>query len=958
MSASELLPDRPPLEPCSESSLLGAIDKISPNLGIVGWAVDRDAPMDVLSIELFSHGVLLGSCRTGQSRNDVTQQLGVMALPGFCLQWDAIDAAALRAVLRNAPEAGFSLEVNGTSLAFVLPAGADANRPWKARDLQRFIARRMLTAGERTSPPIPAIETTIFHFAPHLPDDALMRLNFDPAYYRTAYPDLAHVPAHSLFEHFRDVGWREGRNPSALFSIKFYLETNTDIAAGGENPFTHFLRHGHAEGRRAIGYIEGQLAAPVTAKISVIVPNYNHARFLPARLNSILDQSYSNIELIILDDASTDNSIETIRLHLAERKVTAKIITRETNSGSVFQQWRRGIEAATGSLIWICESDDLAELDFLQRLTPYFNDPSVMLAFGRIQYCNRSGVMQEGLDQYRENAEAGIWSKPCIRTAHEWFQGAFGVANVIANVGGCLIRAQPIDAAIWDAVLQYKILGDWYLYLVMASGGRIAYDPHAVTYFRQHGNNTSVQSFRKAHYYREHEKLGMEIRRRWNVGDGQALRLFHNTLTQFRNAKAESELGSIDRVFDLHALLRAECKQEHLLICFVGFHVGGGELFPINLANVMVARGYLVSALVIDNQGPDPRVRAQLDPRIAIYDRDLVEQMGTRNFLRLAGITMIHSHNIGAEFLFFGDCGESIGIPYVVTLHGSYEVTSLPELLQLRMLKNVSRWTCLAKNNLQHLTPFPVDPAAISFIPNGMPVNGQEFPLSRAEMIIPEDALVFALASRAIPEKGWEIAIRALLRARDETAVPLYLLLAGSGAEAGRLEDIYWREDNIRFLGFQREIYGLYRLSDCALLPTRFPGESYPLCLIEAMQVGCPIIATDMGEISRMVVHGEQAAGIILEASTDDEVLIETLAEAMLLMTSRQQRAAYAAVSLKFGEAYDIQPVADHYEAIFTAAKAEPERRAKAVASCLSEKLPAHTGLQTVPAGLYAVRTG
>lgn len=45
-------------------------------------------------------------------------------------------------------------------------------------------------------------------------------------------------------------------------------------------------------------------------KVSVIVPNYNYARYLPIRIESILNQSFQDFELILLDDASTDNSIQ------------------------------------------------------------------------------------------------------------------------------------------------------------------------------------------------------------------------------------------------------------------------------------------------------------------------------------------------------------------------------------------------------------------------------------------------------------------------------------------------------------------------------------------------------------------------------------------------------------------------------------------------------------------------
>ena len=118
--------------------------------------------------------------------------------------------------------------------------------------------------------------------------------------------------------------------------------------------------------------------------VSVIVPNFNHARFLSQRIDSILGQSYKNIELLLLDDASTDDSMTVIEHYHATHPSLVRVLRNEFNSGNVFRQWRKGIAAANGDLIWICESDDFAEPDFLERLVPIFLDESVMLAFGRV----------------------------------------------------------------------------------------------------------------------------------------------------------------------------------------------------------------------------------------------------------------------------------------------------------------------------------------------------------------------------------------------------------------------------------------------------------------------------------------------------------------------------------------------------------------------------------------------
>lgn len=109
--------------------------------------------------------------------------------------------------------------------------------------------------------------------------------------------------------------------------------------------------------------------------VSVIVPNYNHASFLVERLESIYNQTYKNIEVILLDDCSTDNSREILSYYA--KKYAHKTITlfNDVNSQRVFRQWNKGLNVAKGELIWIAESDDYCELDFLEKkdMRPVWN---------------------------------------------------------------------------------------------------------------------------------------------------------------------------------------------------------------------------------------------------------------------------------------------------------------------------------------------------------------------------------------------------------------------------------------------------------------------------------------------------------------------------------------------------------------------------------------------------------
>ena len=122
-------------------------------------------------------------------------------------------------------------------------------------------------------------------------------------------------------------------------------------------------------------------------KVSVIIPNYNYANYIIERIDSCLMQTYPIYEIIILDDCSTDNSVQIINKKIEEIKkeqpnLKIQFVVNEKNSGGcVFKQWKKGFEIATGDYIWIAEADDSAESDFVENLIKAFDDPEVVLSF-------------------------------------------------------------------------------------------------------------------------------------------------------------------------------------------------------------------------------------------------------------------------------------------------------------------------------------------------------------------------------------------------------------------------------------------------------------------------------------------------------------------------------------------------------------------------------------------------
>jgi glycosyltransferase involved in cell wall biosynthesis len=225
-------------------------------------------------------------------------------------------------------------------------------------------------------------------------------------------------------------------------------------------------------------------------KVSVIVPNYNHAQYLNQRIDSILSQTYQDFELILLDDCSTDNSREVLNQYKGNKKVT-HLVFNETNGGSTFKQWNKGIELAKGEYIWIAESDDYTENTFLETIIAEFEKrPNVGLIYTTLKTVDSSGNVI--LDN----------------TIQDWNNG-----NVIEYKGVDFVKKQlSMDVQIWNASTmifrksiypnseqqllysKMRYCGDWFFYVLLAEKMDVLKINKSLCYFRRHSQNVSTKA--------------------------------------------------------------------------------------------------------------------------------------------------------------------------------------------------------------------------------------------------------------------------------------------------------------------------------------------------------------------------------------------------------------------------------------------------------------------------------
>lgn len=223
-------------------------------------------------------------------------------------------------------------------------------------------------------------------------------------------------------------------------------------------------------------------------KVSVIIPNFNHEDFLKERIETILSQTYQDFEIIILDDCSLDNSRSVIEKISSNNKVS-KVIFKDVNSKSPFGLWEEGISNSSGELIWIAESDDFCELNFLEVLVKYFDDPTVCLAYSSSDYfINNLKLFKPltWLDSF------SIWKSEFVLCGHYILQN-YGIYRcTVLNVSSAIFKKDSLNEIIIPK--QFKYAGDWYFWNQLFIKGKVAYSPKILNHIRVHSNSATNES--------------------------------------------------------------------------------------------------------------------------------------------------------------------------------------------------------------------------------------------------------------------------------------------------------------------------------------------------------------------------------------------------------------------------------------------------------------------------------
>lgn len=223
-------------------------------------------------------------------------------------------------------------------------------------------------------------------------------------------------------------------------------------------------------------------------KVSLILPNYNYARYLDERIQSLLNQTYTDFELIIVDDASTDNSLEVIQKYVEDHRVRTCFF--EQNSGQPYKRWNDGANLAQGEYLLFAGADDSCHPDLLARLVEKLDqNPTVGIAYAQSMQMDSEGKMVRSLKVRTDELNPERWAEDFVEPGQDELRYLV-VKNTIPNASGVLLRRSVFEqAGQFDASL--RLVADWMLWAKMMLISDVAFVAEPLNYFRIHATTVT-----------------------------------------------------------------------------------------------------------------------------------------------------------------------------------------------------------------------------------------------------------------------------------------------------------------------------------------------------------------------------------------------------------------------------------------------------------------------------------
>ena len=616
--------------------------------------------------------------------------------------------------------------------------------------------------------------------------------------------------------------------------------------------------------------------------VSVIVPNYNYGKYLERRIESILNQTFRDFEIIILDDASTDNSNEIIEKYLKYPNV--RFYKDIINSGNPFIQWHKGFLEAKGEFIWFAEADDYCDKNFLNTLLPGFNDSRVALAYCNSHMVDDTDQIIGDYNSYLDKLDPVHWKSSFQVSGRQEINFGLGVKNSIPNASAVVFRKNCITEEIFLETFKFKFSGDWFFYTQVIKGKDIYFRCENLNYHRKHSQTVTSKFnteklaiqllLKEAELIHdnilENFAINVNYLKKWEFYlNEQILAFYPNTLKeQFDKFYPYNLIAEKIK----KAIIKSETsKRLVFLTTNDGSPIGGSEELWRLAAIECKKRGQEV-LLVVKKWNPEPFFIKELENigiEIVYKEQDHFNHI--QNFNPDLMVISLGDQDEGIDY--YEKC-KKYKIPYVIV----NQLTKEPVYWPIR--KDISEKVkkgylgaqvvlFTGKNNhevMQRRLNCTIPNAGICFNPFDVDRNiNIPFPSI-------ESGLKIAITARLLRiHKGQHLAIE-LFNQKKWRERPIHLNLYGEGQDEEVLKKQArdYKMTNVSFHGHTNDILAVWKENHAIMLPSFMEG--LPLALVGAMICGRVPIVTDIGAHREVIdnnISGFIAAYPTVEALDD-----------------------------------------------------------------------------------------
>jgi len=260
--------------------------------------------------------------------------------------------------------------------------------------------------------------------------------------------------------------------------------------------------------------------------VSVVFTSYNHQEYLKQALDSIVNQTYPNLEIIVVDDNSTDGSQQILKSYKDNPKITLHLL--EKNTGSYVKASNYGARLAKGEYLLFAQCDDHADPEQIEKLVSAFsNEGNIGVVYSKSNLIDENDVFI--CDDFTGREKS--FRKKCKNDAFisgKEMKDFLSFSCVIPNLSAALIK-KDLYFQCGGLPERYMMAADWAMWLELTENSNFFYLTECLNNFRQHSNTirsktkirTQINEIYSLFYsHIENHKLSSDQKHKIKIGAG------------------------------------------------------------------------------------------------------------------------------------------------------------------------------------------------------------------------------------------------------------------------------------------------------------------------------------------------------------------------------------------------------------------------------------------------------